>query len=1016
MRLRAFGSTRRRPGALTGCGRWAAVLAAGLVVGSATAQLSLPTTGVVPPEPVTTSLLLGEDLAQVQGWWQTPIDALQAEWKTIIAYYAGLPVLGREPLTFAECVDESSRCQAAAFRWAMEGNADDLNRALTALTCCAVVGATEITETEIVTNYLCAYDFIRPAPIDAGVRSTIEDRLHGLAEDIGDWTIFDQENNILAKRAATRALAGVMLRDQSLLNSGLQRLDQSFDKTTTDDGWFTDGQGHYLNYTLPHVIPFVRTYEQGSGVSLWSDIRPFVELTIAMRLPDGRTPNVQDGLCNTVSTHWFTRGLEDGLAAQALWHVTSGAPHSWSNVLNNDNTFVDFFWMTDFSLTPTQPDGSPTWLSTGQSRVSVFRNTWSADGDVLMVSAGIDGKPLIFGIPIGHNHHDSGELILAARGTLILTPPGYNRQDLPHTPPDFYSKPATEHNVVLVNGSIGDGWTTRPEDFTLTDRLDAVELGTFAGVADISSLETSYEGAVIRRTSGMIHDGYFFVADAMGAGSSKDYGFNLVGRGELTVLASTPELIQVCWTHDGAQVIETLVATHPMSLATDSTWMHYVFDQYEPTRRMRATLSSDVGGFLSIIEPGPTGAPSRFVPVPASSAGACGVVLQHADGEGAEVFIAPPQGNYHAAGRLGGDGALVYARLGSGGADSLGLCRSTTVDIDGFALIASNAPLTCSVRLEGGDAGPAAVTQVVATIAADGFTPQTVLRLFGIPAVTSATLNDTPTQFANGDGYSDIVLPSAGVLRVDVSAPASVAVTVELSPALDPRPDGAGGYAPLTRCVAFTLSDCAGNVYETSAEISFSTTPGEPHLGYTELPLPSTEYVCISAADPQHTLRSSVPIIFDDVEGGYVADFTGRRPDEDPPGGDGDRLLQGNLNGDEWIDVLDYGAFAAAYGSVYEAGASDCEHAGLLHADLSGDGVVASGDFTFIYSAFWAGADAPCCPGGVTTDGVGPRWSVAVKALEEQGCGAYARGDCNSDGRLDRKDVEAFFRLLERAR
>ena len=70
-------------------------------------------------------------------------------------------------------------------------------------------------------------------------------------------------------------------------------------------------------------------------------------------------------------------------------------------------------------------------------------------------------------------------------------------------------------------------------------------------------------------------------------------------------------------------------------------------------------------------------------------------------------------------------------------------------------------------------------------------------------------------------------------------------------------------------------------------------------------------------------------------------------------------LIGGNLNDDQWIDILDYGMFVGQYG--LPVGADTPCGTAPPHADISGNGTVGTEDFTFIQTQFLWAREADCC-------------------------------------------------------
>jgi hypothetical protein len=132
----------------------------------------------------------------------------------------------------------------------------------------------------------------------------------------------------------------------------------------------------------------------------------------------------------------------------------------------------------------------------------------------------------------------------------------------------------------------------------------------------------------------------------------------------------------------------------------------------------------------------------------------------------------------------------------------------------------------------------------------------------------------------------------------------------------------------------------------------------------------------------------------------YVADFvTAGKP-----------LIGGNLNDDRWIDILDFGVFSAQWVANYGTGNTTCATLSP-HADISGNGLVFTEDFTFIQVNFLKISEANCCGAPGFRDGEadnGPITSISVAQLRQMGLKHLAAGDLNNDGVLDQADVAAF--------
>lgn len=741
--------------------------------------MTFPTSGVLPGAPLDRSLILGDDLADFQAAWAAPGNALQQSWKNGVIAKANQAVSGSVPATWSTAVQDSSVAQAAGLRYALTGSIADLNKAASALANLAIPANNEndfITHPEVLTNYLLAYDFIRGAPLAnlaAGTRATIEGRLLSRSQALsyGNGTY----SNARAKIGATRALAGLLVGNQAELDQGMNDINGHFEYSTTDDGWFTDSQGHYLNYTLKHLAAFARAYEQGTGVDLHDNLQPYLTMSLGLRLPNGSVPNVSDGLATPVGINLFSQTADAAAASSAIWNVLNFGPGvtlDVTNIQNNDYSDAALFALTDFvDMAPQAPAGSPTFLTTGQSGIAVFRHDWGPTSDYLALSAGID-SPAAFNfppivIPAFHSANDTGEILLAARGKYLLVAGGYDRDDLSNSPLGFSPLSADWHNVILVNGNVGpfnEGRTMRPEDFVHSNRLDSAEYGNFKGVSDFSSLQMHYGAATVTRNIAFPGEDYFVVADRMRADAGANtYGFNLIGRGTRTVLANTADRIEVKWENEGAQVIEHLVSSHSMLLATSSIWTHLTFNEFEQTQRITASISATDGLFLSVLETGAAGDPSHLVINKLSSdVNYLGISVADTLSGTVDTILSQHAHNLTTVGDLTSDGVYAYERKLAGALREVMFAEGTELFDLGAPVIATDNRATLSLLF--------GESTILGTISDDGLTPGTELTFYGMGQILAATLDGAAISFANGVSESSVWLPTGGALVVQLTA------------------------------------------------------------------------------------------------------------------------------------------------------------------------------------------------------------------------------------------------------
>jgi hypothetical protein len=211
-----------------------------------------------------------------------------------------------------------------------------------------------------------------------------------------------------------------------------------------------------------------------------------------------------------------------------------------------------------------------------------------------------------------------------------------------------------------------------------------------------------------------------------------------------------------------------------------------------------------------------------------------------------------------------------------------------------------------------------------------------------------------------------------------------------------------------TRCVTFKLWNC-GTMVAVNAQDEFVFTNG---MAAATVVVACGAYDCVTARDRLHSLRRTDENL-GIVEKRYQANFTG-----DPASG-GDWLVSGNLNGDYYIDILDFGVFSAQWLETYPGGAvTDCATA-WPHADISGNGLVWAEDYAFISGNFLQSNEPNCCGAFGVLDpadegnaiggaSAGPLREISVVELRARGLGHLSVGDLNGDGWLNEQDLTAF--------
>jgi hypothetical protein len=261
---------------------------------------------------------------------------------------------------------------------------------------------------------------------------------------------------------------------------------------------------------------------------------------------------------------------------------------------------------------------------------------------------------------------------------------------------------------------------------------------------------------------------------------------------------------------------------------------------------------------------------------------------------------------------------------------------------------------------------------------------------------------DTNCADADANGKPD------GCWTVTVNDETSLDITVGLSPTSQSKPGD-----NLTRCIKFTLySNCVQEPLIFSDDVTFGGLFEFTGKSTGKIKIPgSGQWMCITAQDQLHTLRSCYTFDGDDCAGGQLsARFSG-----DPRLG-GNWLIGGNLDG--WkkddpnaapsldvIDILDFGTFASQYPGSYGFTNTPCGTPGP-NADINGDGIVDLEDYAFVSGNFLVSAKQCCC--GPQAASVNAITEISVAQLRAEGLADLIVADLNGDGLLNLADMAAF--------
>jgi hypothetical protein len=212
----------------------------------------------------------------------------------------------------------------------------------------------------------------------------------------------------------------------------------------------------------------------------------------------------------------------------------------------------------------------------------------------------------------------------------------------------------------------------------------------------------------------------------------------------------------------------------------------------------------------------------------------------------------------------------------------------------------------------------------------------------------------------------------------------------------------------------------AGNFLHFSSEVIFGLPANLPGHGSVCVEVPPGNWTCLTATDPKHSLTSSCTVECNE-DNVLHAEFKGSKDDSSTC----HWLVQGNVNGDDNIDIVDYTITAGQYLTDYHSTETPCKDdepiGNNFNADFTGDGLVTLADWTFVIFNFFNSSKDPChlvCDGGGAA-AVGPRpskprVSMTRAELERAGLGAYvAQADANGDGVVNLSDMRLLLETIQ---
>jgi hypothetical protein len=265
--------------------------------------------------------------------------------------------------------------------------------------------------------------------------------------------------------------------------------------------------------------------------------------------------------------------------------------------------------------------------------------------------------------------------------------------------------------------------------------------------------------------------------------------------------------------------------------------------------------------------------------------------------------------------------------------------------------------------------------------------------------ITTALANGTATVTANvSDLAGNAATPAVGEFAINKNG---IRVRLELQ-----------GAASITRPVTFIITTCSPAQSRTVTPKPNVTVDavGQTSLAGVLLRAPDVwagllasggpnPTFSLSAKEEHHTLRSLRTGLVLDAQGQANVTFL-----------TGDKLLAGDFNNDNFVDVIDFSVFAANFNRPVGV-------PGFKDADVNGNGLNDSADFSAIVANFFTGGDAEDDCGML--DGIKSLTAASDEPLTQATRSlpaasldslSSAAADANGDGLVDVRDLRAFAR------
>jgi hypothetical protein len=356
-----------------------------------------------------------------------------------------------------------------------------------------------------------------------------------------------------------------------------------------ENGGYAEGP-FYSRYAADVYLPYALALRRlGGGDLLANDkLAKMHDWSLAIRLPSGRRPNIDDAHLDDFYGHYLAGSEPDGGVHRWDWETNT------SGLYTREYSEMDAIALYDDSVPAQQPDFGPTVFMPGAGD-AVFRSDWS-DTATYMLLRGEHGTARNRGL--SHEHPDETAFIIHAGGQMLALDAGYinfdNHNKVNH---------GANHNLVLVDGQ-GPPLDTLFGEVINGGNDAYIENFYTSSFADYAEVRARYQGVDVKRRVLFAGKRYFVLADELRDQTEHTYQWRLHGNGGGTSGGEYSRQDNLArWTREGAELLAYIPMTEGRTFSEVDTLHSFDFRQELTHTALRVEQTDTNVNFLSVLYP-----------------------------------------------------------------------------------------------------------------------------------------------------------------------------------------------------------------------------------------------------------------------------------------------------------------------------------------------------------------------------------------------------------------------------